>query len=81
MKWAVVAMVCSVKSSFESFYDRLSRQFTESGQGRSMYVINESGVYALVFGSLRQGISSPVDDDDRGVQNMDTQGAFHHINK
>lgn len=31
--------------------DRLSRQFTESGQGRSMYVINESGVYALVFGS------------------------------
>ena len=59
--------------------DKLTRQFTDSGQGRSMYVINESGVYALVFGNPRQGISSHVDDDDRGVQNMDTQGAFHHI--
>ena len=59
--------------------DKLTRQFTDSGQSRSVYVINESGVYALVFGNPRQGISNPVDDDDRGVQNMDTQGAFHHI--
>ena len=50
----------------------------ELGQ-RGGWVINESGVYALVFGNPRQGISSPVDNDDRGVQNMDTQGAFHHI--
>ena len=31
--------------------DKLTRQFTDSGQSRSVYVINESGVYALVFGS------------------------------
>lgn len=31
--------------------DKLTRRFTESGQGRTMYVINESGLYALIFGS------------------------------
>ena len=31
--------------------DKLTRCFTDSGQSRQMYVINESGVYALVFGS------------------------------
>lgn len=31
--------------------DKLTRCFTDSGQGREMYVINESGMYALVFGS------------------------------
>lgn len=31
--------------------DKLTRQFADSGQSRSVYVINESGVYALVFGS------------------------------
>lgn len=31
--------------------DKLTRCFTDSGQSREMYVINESGVYALVFGS------------------------------
>ena len=31
--------------------DKLTRRFTESGQSREMYIINESGVYSLVFGS------------------------------
>lgn len=31
--------------------DKLIRQFNGSGQNREMYVINESGLYALVFGS------------------------------
>ena len=31
--------------------DKLKRCFTVSGQGRNMVVINESGMYALIFGS------------------------------
>ncbi|MBQ7217128.1 MAG: phage antirepressor KilAC domain-containing protein [Synergistaceae bacterium] len=31
--------------------DKLTRQFTDSGQGRDMTVINESGVYSLIFAS------------------------------
>lgn len=31
--------------------DKLTRCFTDSGQSRTMYVINESGVYSLIFGS------------------------------
>ena len=31
--------------------DKLTRRFTDSGQNRSMYVINESGLYSLIFGS------------------------------
>lgn len=31
--------------------DKLTRRFTDSGQSRQMYVINESGLYALIFGS------------------------------
>lgn len=31
--------------------DKLTRCFTDSGQNRQMYVINESGLYALIFGS------------------------------
>lgn len=31
--------------------DKLTRCFSDSGQSREMYIINESGVYSLVFGS------------------------------
>lgn len=31
--------------------DKLTRCFADSGQQRNMYVINESGLYALIFGS------------------------------
>ena len=31
--------------------DKLTRCFTDSGQSRKMYIINESGLYALIFGS------------------------------
>lgn len=31
--------------------DKLTRRFADSGQNREMYVINESGLYALVLGS------------------------------
>lgn len=31
--------------------DKLTRQFADSGQKRNMYIINESGLYALIFGS------------------------------
>lgn len=31
--------------------DKLTRCFADSGQNRQMYVINESGLYALIFGS------------------------------
>ncbi len=31
--------------------DKLTRCFTDSGQSRQMYIINESGLYALIFGS------------------------------
>lgn len=31
--------------------DKLTRRFTDSGQGREMYVINESGLYSLVLSS------------------------------
>lgn len=31
--------------------DKLTRQFTDSGQGRRMYVINESGLYSLILSS------------------------------
>lgn len=31
--------------------DKLTRRFTDSGQSREMYVINESGFYSLVLGS------------------------------
>ncbi|CAK1231622.1 Prophage antirepressor [Fructobacillus evanidus] len=31
--------------------DKLGRRFTDSGQTREMVMINESGVYALIFGS------------------------------
>lgn len=31
--------------------DKLTRRFADSGQNREMYIINESGLYALVLGS------------------------------
>lgn len=31
--------------------DKLTRRFADSGQNRKMYIINESGLYALIFGS------------------------------
>lgn len=31
--------------------DKLTRRFADSGQNRRMYVINESGVFCLIFGS------------------------------
>ena len=31
--------------------DKLTRQFTDSGQAREMYIINESGRYALILSS------------------------------
>lgn len=31
--------------------DKLSRQFADSGQNRTMYIINESGLYSLIFAS------------------------------
>lgn len=31
--------------------DKLTRCFADSGQNRQMYVINESGLYSLIFGS------------------------------
>lgn len=31
--------------------DKLTRRFADSGQSREMYIINESGLYALIFGS------------------------------
>ena len=31
--------------------DKLTRRFTDSGQSREMYIINESGLYSLIFGS------------------------------
>lgn len=31
--------------------DKLTRRFADSGQSREMYIINESGLYALLFGS------------------------------
>lgn len=31
--------------------DKLTRQIADSGQKRKMYIINESGLYALIFGS------------------------------
>ena len=31
--------------------DKLTRQIADSGQRRKMYIINESGLYALIFGS------------------------------
>lgn len=31
--------------------DKLSRRFTDSGQGRDMYIVNESGLYSLILRS------------------------------
>ncbi|ALJ24016.1 antirepressor [Lactobacillus gallinarum] len=31
--------------------DKLTRQFTDSGQSRKMYIINESGLYSLILSS------------------------------
>lgn len=31
--------------------DKLTRCFADSGQNRQMFIINESGLYALIFGS------------------------------
>lgn len=31
--------------------DKLTRCFADSGQNRQMYIVNESGLYALIFGS------------------------------
>ena len=31
--------------------DKLTRRFADSGQTRQMYIINESGIYTLIFGS------------------------------
>lgn len=35
--------------------DKLSRQFADSGQNRTMYIINESGLYSLILGSKLDG--------------------------
>lgn len=34
--------------------DKLIRCFTDSGQGRNLYIVNESGLYSLIFGSKLQ---------------------------
>ena len=34
--------------------DKLTRCFTDSGQGREMYIINESGLYSLILSSKLQ---------------------------
>lgn len=34
--------------------DKLTRCFTDSGQNRKMYIINESGLYSLIFSSKMQ---------------------------
>lgn len=31
--------------------DKLTRRFADSGQGRNMYIINESGLYSLILSS------------------------------
>ena len=31
--------------------DKLTRRFADSGQNREMYIINESGLYALILSS------------------------------
>ena len=38
--------------------DKLTRCFTDSGQGREMYVINESGLYSLILSSKLPGAKS-----------------------
>lgn len=35
--------------------DKLTRRFTDSGQNREMYIINESGLYSLVLSSKLPG--------------------------
>ncbi len=40
--------------------DKLTRHFTDSGQSRSMTVINESGVYDLIFDASRQGKNADI---------------------
>ncbi len=35
--------------------DKLTRRFADSGQNREMYIINESGLYSLIFGSRLEG--------------------------
>lgn len=34
--------------------DKLTRHFADSGQNREMYIINESGLYALIFSSKQE---------------------------
>lgn len=31
--------------------DKLTRRFTDSGQSREMYIVNESGLYSLILSS------------------------------
>lgn len=77
--------------------DKLSTQIEYAGQKRTVTVINESGLYALIFGSIReitidgdpwfvgkdvaaalgykntrQGISTNVMNEDKGVHLVDT---------
>ena len=40
--------------------DKLTRQFNGSGQSRQMTVINESGVYDLIFDASRQGKNADI---------------------
>lgn len=40
--------------------DKLTRHFTDSGQNRQMTVINESGVYDLIFDASRQGKNADI---------------------
>ncbi|KID43087.1 Phage antirepressor protein [Levilactobacillus brevis] len=40
--------------------DKLTRHFTDSGQSRQMTVINESGVYDLIFDASRQGKNADI---------------------
>lgn len=40
--------------------DKLTRQFDWSGQNRNMTVINESGVYNLIFGAAKQSANTKI---------------------
>lgn len=44
-----------MKSSHVDDEDKLTRRFTDSGQSREMYIINESGLYSLVLSSKLPG--------------------------
>lgn len=61
--------------------DKLTRQFYGSGQKRNMVIINESGVYNLIFGAAKQSANTEIKEKAKAFKRWVTSEVLPTIRK